>query len=421
MADTQLEKVRLTAKNIKSSLVSSTKKLKRVKLNNQRFLGKELDKKKKQEEEDRLEGKSPIKSTLGNVASKIVSGPMGIWNKILQFGSFMLAGIIAQHLPKIIDIIQSIFNLVASIVTPIMNGVMGLVNFIGGAPLDKSASDRDKQELDALNKEGNQVAKELEEFASTTEKESGKLNMPTSEEKSIDADVREGDVKAVREDAVKKGEEQKSRRSVEAEQKPTPKGKNQWWDFLDLFPNPDPDKVDKSKLQEVKYANEGTPIPPSIMMLDSAALSSWPAIVEAAKKDGVDINKFVKTSKKKSSSMSMLGSINPIGNAIEFKMDSTAYAWMLKNASKFHWKPVGDSKPNAFKYIGPSNKTSSSISPVNGVNSLNNAKGKSSEGTIIFAVQPVMQPFPVQRIVRVGSSRSVARTPKRDVSSIWRV
>jgi hypothetical protein len=421
MADTQLEKVRLTAKNIKSSLVSSTKKLKRVKLNNQRFLGKELDKKKKQEEEDRLEGKSPIKSTLGNVASKIVSGPMGIWNKILQFGSFMLAGIIAQHLPKIIDIIQSIFNLVASIVTPIMNGVMGLVNFIGGAPLDKSASDRDKQELDALNKEGNQVAKELEEFASTTEKESGKLNMPTSEEKSIDADVREGDVKAVREDAVKKGEEQKSRRSVEAEQKPTPKGKNQWWDFLDLFPNPDPDKVDKSKLQEVKYANEGTPIPPSIMMLDSAALSSWPAIVEAAKKDGVDINKFVKTSKKKSSSMSMLGSINPIGNAIEFKMDSTAYAWMLKNASKFHWKSVGDSKPNAFKYIGPSNKTSSSISPVNGVNSLNNAKGKSSEGTIIFAVQPVMQPFPVQRIVRVGSSRSVARTPKRDVSSIWRV
>ena len=122
-----------------------------------------------------------------------------------------------------------------------------------------------------------------------------------------------------------------------------------------MFPNPDPDKVDKSKLQEVKYDNEGTPIPPSIMMLDSAALSSWPAIVEAAKKDGVDINKFVKTSKKKSSSMSMLGPINPIGNAIEFKMDSTAYAWMLKNASKFHWKPVGDSKPNAFKYIGPSN------------------------------------------------------------------
>ena len=85
--------------------------------------------------------------------------------------------------------------------------------------------------------------------------------MPTSEEKSIDADVREGDVKDVRENAVKKGEEQKSRRSVEAEQKPTPKGKNQWWDFLDLFPNPDPDKVDKSKLQEVKYDNEGTPIP----------------------------------------------------------------------------------------------------------------------------------------------------------------
>tara|TARA_R100000008_G_scaffold86289_1_gene78738 strand:- start:1243 stop:2538 length:1296 start_codon:yes stop_codon:yes gene_type:complete len=430
MADTQLEKVKLTAKSIKSSLVDSTKKLKRVKLNNQRFLGKELDKKKKQEEETRLERKGPIKSTLSKVASKIVSGPMDIWNKILQFGSFMLAGIIVQYLPKIIDIIGSMFNLVSSVLTPIMNGVIGLIDFIGVAPIDKRKSDEEKAELDSLNQEGRQLAKNLEEFESTLSKEVSEMEMntPTSEEKNMDKDIKDGDNKAIEENKIRLQQEQNASRSVKKlqnEEKQKPQGFMRGLaGFGDLLTGNrwDLDKRGPNNKQEVpkgiEYERDGVPLPPSLMMLDSSAIGSWPAIVAAAKKDGVDLNSAVKIFEKPSSGGILGGSVNPFKKEIQFKMDSPSYMWMLKNASKFNWKQI-KSQPNVFKYIGPSNKTSS-ISPVNKSQSLNSAKGPSSDGTIIFAVQPVMQPFPVHRIVRVSSSKKVVSSSKRNLSSIWR-
>jgi len=117
----QLEKVKLTAKNIRNSIVSSNKQLRRVKINNQKFLNKEIDIKKKQEAEDKLERKkSPLVSGASNIKKKVSSGVMSPFEKAIEFASIILTGIIVQQLPRILEIVQGIARFFNAIISPIV-------------------------------------------------------------------------------------------------------------------------------------------------------------------------------------------------------------------------------------------------------------------------------------------------------------
>jgi len=117
----QLEKVKLTAENIRNSIVSSNKQLRRVKINNQKFLNKEIDIKKKQEAEDRLERKkSPLVSGASNIKKKISSSVMSPFEKVIEFASIVLTGIIVQQLPRILEIVQGIARFFDAIISPIV-------------------------------------------------------------------------------------------------------------------------------------------------------------------------------------------------------------------------------------------------------------------------------------------------------------
>ena len=109
--ETQVNQLKLNVTNIKSYLISSNKKLKKLRGDKKNLFFKLNKKKQLREEENRLESRNlGVGSSFSRITSAVTSPERGIFDKILDFFGLIALGILVQKLPQIIAKINEFFN-----------------------------------------------------------------------------------------------------------------------------------------------------------------------------------------------------------------------------------------------------------------------------------------------------------------------
>ena len=143
----QVEQLKLNVSNINSFLISKNKEQKKLKSDKKRLEFRRADTLKREKEERKLEIKS---SPVGKVSEKVkesVSSGGSILDKLLNFGGLLLAGILVNNLPAIIDKVKEVIDSVVNFLTPIQSGFNLLKAFFTG-DLDEKGIDVDKKRFD---------------------------------------------------------------------------------------------------------------------------------------------------------------------------------------------------------------------------------------------------------------------------------
>ena len=125
MEAAQVQQLKLNATNIKSVLIRSNTELRKIKLQKKDLINAEIDREKKREKEKKLE--SGIKSSLNKVKNAVFTGPMNIFDKIMEFAGIILLGILVNNLPTIISKLEGFFRQNSAFI----NGVIQVIKFIG--------------------------------------------------------------------------------------------------------------------------------------------------------------------------------------------------------------------------------------------------------------------------------------------------
>lgn len=137
----QVNNLKLNVTNIKSSLISSNKKLKKLRSDKISLFSKEKDReeklKKEKSIESPMEGLGKFGRTIGGIARNIAKGPLSFFDTIKEFFGLLLTGIIINNLPYIVDQIKGFFDrnkwLVEGtkfILSVIGKGIMGIINLV---------------------------------------------------------------------------------------------------------------------------------------------------------------------------------------------------------------------------------------------------------------------------------------------------
>ena len=152
----EAQKLKLNVTNIKSFLV--TKNAEQAQLR-QRKNQEETRKKQKirlQEKEKRLE-LSGIGSSVKSIGSTIAKAPMNIFDKILGFGSLILAGILVNNLPGIAKKVKEMYDGFVEVIQPVVSGIKLVIGMMSG-DLDNPELDPDKKRfkeaLDGVTADG---------------------------------------------------------------------------------------------------------------------------------------------------------------------------------------------------------------------------------------------------------------------------
>ena len=144
--ENQVTQLKLNVTNIKSSLFSSNKQLKKLKTDKKNLFFKLEKKKELKAEETRLETpRLGIGSGFSKIMSAVTSPVRSIFDRILDFIGLIAAGILINNLPIIIEKIQEFFNSdfikgVGNVLGIIGNAILGLAKFVGIFP--KSEQDQ---------------------------------------------------------------------------------------------------------------------------------------------------------------------------------------------------------------------------------------------------------------------------------------
>ncbi|MFZ9360791.1 MAG: hypothetical protein ACO249_05630, partial [Candidatus Nanopelagicales bacterium] len=179
MEKNQVKQLKLNVTNIRSVLVNSNKKLHKIRIERNQLTTNLEYQKKSKEKENKIEG-GGIKSTLNNIKNTILSGPMSIFDKILEFFGIILLGIVVNNLPQILSGLQKFFDSefikgVKSFIGAIVDGTGKVINFVQGFSTDqqnKTISERKeinnkidtlKTDLDKFNLDIEQKKKQVEQ------------------------------------------------------------------------------------------------------------------------------------------------------------------------------------------------------------------------------------------------------------------
>ena len=163
----ELQKVKLNVKNIHSVLINANKKQEKLSSSITDLEKREEQKKKFEAKERRLE--SPFSSSLDNIKKSVKpSGDEGggnIFDKLFEFIGLLLAGILVNALPRIIEKGKEIIDGITSFFAPIQSTFSLIIGFLTGE-LDKSDYDADKKRVNdgfnKLNRKGGLVDKMLD-------------------------------------------------------------------------------------------------------------------------------------------------------------------------------------------------------------------------------------------------------------------
>lgn len=109
MIDTITKRLKLNVTNIRSSLISNRKKIKKINSEKNRFVlvtKKQEDVKKK---ESKIESSDKI-SVIQSIGKKLLSGPLSLIDKFKEFFGLVLLGIVVNNLPTIVTKFQEVLS-----------------------------------------------------------------------------------------------------------------------------------------------------------------------------------------------------------------------------------------------------------------------------------------------------------------------
>jgi hypothetical protein len=224
--ENQVRQLKLNVTNIKSYLFNSNKELRKLQVKKNNLFSKLQKQEEFRKEEKRIETKN-VKSGLGRIAGAVVAPARSFFDRLLDFFGLIALGILANKLPEIIkgitDIAQRIENFfnsdfmknLTSILETVGTAFTNLGRFIGLLPEDKQ-NEYEKALRDEIDKK-------LDEDLNT--------NMDTSE-------MELEELEKLLEDLG--GDVEKLNKDLDQDKNPD-KSQNQWWDFLDVFPNQQPE------------------------------------------------------------------------------------------------------------------------------------------------------------------------------------
>jgi len=157
--DNQVKQLKLNVTNIHSFLVSKNKEQRKLKSEKRRLAIGKVEKKKLNKEEKILE--SPVGKSLDKIKDSVAVAPgMSILDRLIGFGSLILAGILVNALPGIIKEVQDFIDNLVSFVTPIYSGFLLLKAVIEGQPLDDPELSPEKKRMsDQVKKLDKQIEK----------------------------------------------------------------------------------------------------------------------------------------------------------------------------------------------------------------------------------------------------------------------
>jgi len=147
----QVTQLKLNVTNIKKSLFSSNKEIKKLKSDKKSLLFKLEKRSELRAEEQRLETKKlNIGSGFSRIARAVTSPVKSIFDRILEFAGLVGAAILINSLPAIIAKIDEFFNSdfiknTGRVLSAIGNGIMKLAEFTGILP--KSDQDKIKEDI----------------------------------------------------------------------------------------------------------------------------------------------------------------------------------------------------------------------------------------------------------------------------------
>ena len=156
MEERQVEQLKLNVTNIKNSLFSYNKEIKKLKTDKRNLFSKLEKKKDFREEEQRLEGgKLGVASGFSRIMSSVTSPVRSIFDRILDFIGLIAAGILINNLPAIIQKVQEFFDSdfikgIGNLLGIIGNGILKLAEFAGLFP--KSEQDNIEKNIKETEK-----------------------------------------------------------------------------------------------------------------------------------------------------------------------------------------------------------------------------------------------------------------------------
>jgi len=138
MESIQVKKLKLNATNIKTVLITGNRSLKKLRIEEKNLVIKQKQKIKAGKKEAVVEGKSiPGSGIVKSVGNKIKGNAMSFFDKIKEFFSLILFGILVNKLPKIIARVEKFFydnrkiiDTIKTVIKTIGNVMMGLINVV---------------------------------------------------------------------------------------------------------------------------------------------------------------------------------------------------------------------------------------------------------------------------------------------------
>ena len=242
--ETQVQQLKLNVNNIKSYLIRSNKELKGLKVQKRDLFSRIEKKREFGEEEKRVETPNlGIGAGFAKISSAVTSPVRSIFDQILDFFGLIALGIIVNKLPEIINTIDGFFNSdfikgVSSILETIGTAFTNIGKFVGLIPEDKQ--NEYEKGLKDINKDLDDNNLKLDEFDKDTKDLDDTLSSLDREYGKLDRDL--------------------NQRNGKDDDKP----KNQWWDFLDVVPNEQPQQQAPSPMPEPPSGTGGPtggPIP----------------------------------------------------------------------------------------------------------------------------------------------------------------
>lgn len=169
METQQLQQLKINSTNIKSSLISYNKQLRKLRLDENKLL---VDREKKSQaldKEKKLE--TPGKGLIENIKSRIIAGPMSFFDKVKEFFGIILIGIAINNLPAIVSKVSEVgkslidvANSVVGVITTTVNGVNGFISIIQSLPeTTKNKLIEGKNQLEQLILDMNKIIDPLNE------------------------------------------------------------------------------------------------------------------------------------------------------------------------------------------------------------------------------------------------------------------
>ena len=167
-SESQIEQLKINVTNIHKFLVKSNRDYARVESKNKRLSKRAQSKIKLGREERQLEKeRSPFGKSLKNVKDSVASGAGSMFEKVLEFGALLLAGIIVNALPAIIEKVQEIIDNIVNFLTPIQSGFNLIKGFFTGE-IDDSKYDADKKRfsdgMDNINEQIDKISEKMGPF-----------------------------------------------------------------------------------------------------------------------------------------------------------------------------------------------------------------------------------------------------------------